>query len=430
MSPLVDAGYRVVRLDQRGHGESSALWPDYGSPRTGEDMIALIRHLDEPAVIIGHSSSAAAAIWAAAGEPALVTAAVVIGPFARQRELSPLMRFALAVVTSRATIWSRRYYPTMYKAPKPADFATYVRALQANLREPGRMAATRGAMSRQVECYDRAAEVRCPLLVVMGSRDPDFSDPAAEAAYAQRLLGAHTAASVAIIDGAGHYPHAELPDATAAAVLSFLAGVVDARAGLSTDSVVDAAVALVDDRGAAALTLAAVAARTGVAAPSLYKHVRNLEALQQKVSCRVTTELAQALSTAVAGRAGLEALRAAAHAFRNYALAHPGRYPLTQRVPDAADLEHVAAGEQAVQAVFAALRGYGIDGDEAIHATRVTRSALHGFVSLDIAGGFGMPQEVGQTFERLIAVLHLSLTGWRKDGSTIGALVEWDPPRA
>ena len=186
------------------------------------------------------------------------------------------------------------------------------------------------------------------------------------------------------------------------------------RAGLSTGSVVDAAVDLVDEQGWAALTLAAVASRTGVAAPSLYKHVRNLEALQQKVSARATAELAQTLTRSVAGRSGEEALRFLADAYHDYALAHPGRYPSTQRVPDPQDPAHVAAGEQAVQAVFAALRGYGLDGEEAIHATRAARSALHGFVSLEIDGGFGLPQDVRHSFERLVSMLHVSLAGWNK----------------
>jgi AcrR family transcriptional regulator len=186
------------------------------------------------------------------------------------------------------------------------------------------------------------------------------------------------------------------------------------RAGLSTGSVVDAAVDLVDQQGWTALTLAAVASRTGVAAPSLYKHVRNLEALQQKVSARATAELAQTLTRSVAGRSGEEALRCLADAYREYALAHPGRYPSTQRVPDPQDPVHVAAGEQAVQAVFAALRGYGLDGEEAIHATRAARSALHGFVSLEIDGGFALPQDVRHSFERLVSMLHVSLAGWNK----------------
>jgi len=178
--------------------------------------------------------------------------------------------------------------------------------------------------------------------------------------------------------------------------------------------VVDAAVELVDEQGWPALTLAAVASRTGVAAPSLYKHVRSLEALQQKVSARATAELAQTLTRSVAGRSGEEALRCIADAYRDYALANPGRYPLTQRVPDPRDPEHVAAGEEAVQAVFAALRGYGLDGEEAIHATRAARSALHGFVSLEIDGGFGLPLDVRHSFDRLVSMLHVSLAGWSR----------------
>ena len=81
-------------------------------------------------------------------------------------------------------------------------------------------------------------------------------------------------------------------------------------------------------------------------------------------------------------------------------------------MPDPGDPEHVAAGEQAVQAVVAALRGYGLPADEAIDATRVARSALHGFVSLEIDGGFGLPQDVGRSFQRLVAALSLSLRRW------------------
>jgi AcrR family transcriptional regulator len=178
--------------------------------------------------------------------------------------------------------------------------------------------------------------------------------------------------------------------------------------------VVDAAVGLIDERGPASLTLAAVARRTGVATPSLYKHVDSLEDLQQKVSARVTAGLANVLATAVAGLSGEEAVRSLALAYRDYALSHPGRYPMTQRVPDARDPEHLAASERAVQAVFAALRGYGLTGGDAIDATRVARSALHGFVSLEIDEGFGLPQDVGHSFNCLVSALDVSLRSWRE----------------
>ena len=186
------------------------------------------------------------------------------------------------------------------------------------------------------------------------------------------------------------------------------------RHRLSTTSVVDAAIELIDEMGPGVLTLAAVARRTGVATPSLYKHVDSGEALQQKVSARVTGELANILTDAIAGRSGEEAVRSLAHAYRDYARSHPGRYPLTQRVPDVRDPEHLAASERAVRAVFAALSGFGLAGDDAIDATRMARSALHGFVSLEIDHGFGLPQDVGHSFSCLVSALNVSLRNWRE----------------
>lgn len=225
---LVDAGYRVAVSDLRGHGESSSGWAQYGSRLTGEDLLALIAQLGGPATVLGHSSSSAAAIWAAAEEPTNVTSIVLVGPFVRDAELNALMRVAVAIVTRSATAWARLFYPSLYKAGKPADFREYLRALQANLREPGRMAAVRGLLGSAAECVARIPELRCPVLIVMGSGDPDFPDAVAEARYAEQLIAPHTDVDVQIVEGAGHYPHAELPAATAAAVTTMLAALAHA----------------------------------------------------------------------------------------------------------------------------------------------------------------------------------------------------------
>lgn len=184
------------------------------------------------------------------------------------------------------------------------------------------------------------------------------------------------------------------------------------RAGLSTQAVVEGALALVDEQGLDALTLTALAQQSGVAVPSLYKHVRSLDSLLQKASAAATNELAALMSDAVAGRAGVEALQSLAWAYRGYALTHPGRYPLTQRVPDPDDPAHVAAGARAVGAAFAVLHAYGVEGPAAIDATRFIRAALHGFVVLEISGGFGIPQDVDRSFERLVDGLDVALHSW------------------
>lgn len=185
------------------------------------------------------------------------------------------------------------------------------------------------------------------------------------------------------------------------------------RAGLTPQTVVREAARLADEVGADRLTLAALAARLGVALPSLYKHVKGADALAQRLSALATAELATELTAAAAGRAGRDALLAVAAAYRDYARRHPGRYPATQRPPDPADPEHVAAADRAVGAIYAILRGYGLTGDAAVDATRMFRSAVHGFVTLQASGGFGLPRDVDRSFDQMVAALDTAYRDWR-----------------
>jgi AcrR family transcriptional regulator len=176
--------------------------------------------------------------------------------------------------------------------------------------------------------------------------------------------------------------------------------------------VVEEAARLADEVSLDRLTLAMVAQRLGVALPSLYKHIQGLEALRQKLAALATAELAAEVGAAVAGRARTDAVRAGAAAWRTYARRHPGRYPAAQRVPDPDDPEHVAAGKRAVETIYAILRGYELSGEDLVHATRFLRSALHGFVLLENAGGFGLPQSVDDSFDQLVTALDNALQAW------------------
>jgi AcrR family transcriptional regulator len=176
--------------------------------------------------------------------------------------------------------------------------------------------------------------------------------------------------------------------------------------------VVAQAALLADEVGVERLTLAALAARLNVALPSLYKHVRNLDHLLQQVASIGTAQLAVVLVDAVAGRSRADAVRALADAYRTFARAHPGRYQAAQRVPDPSDPEHVEAGERSVGVLFAVLRGSGLAGDDAVDAARALRAGLHGFVSLELAGGFGLPVDVDRSFRQLVAALERALADW------------------
>jgi AcrR family transcriptional regulator len=173
------------------------------------------------------------------------------------------------------------------------------------------------------------------------------------------------------------------------------------RVGLSPQAVVDAALAVIDADGPEALSLAAVASRTGVATPSLYKHVSSLDALRGRVQLRVLTELGDALAEAVLGRSTDDALRALMNAYRDYAVAHPNRYAALPQQPRP-EPELAAAGNRAVEVIMAVLRGYGLAGSAAVHATRCVRAAMHGFASLEISGGFQLAEDLDASHRLLV----------------------------
>ena len=181
-----------------------------------------------------------------------------------------------------------------------------------------------------------------------------------------------------------------------------------ARAGLAPEAVVSAAAAIADAEGLDAVTLARLAKALNVRTPSLYSHVGGLDDVRRRLAARGARELADALQEAAAGRAGRDALHAVAVAYRAYARAHPGRYHALQR---AGDVAGEPAAQRTVRVLGAVLAGYGISGDDAIHATRAVRAALHGFAALEAQGGFGMPQSVEESFERLVDVLDRGLGG-------------------
>jgi AcrR family transcriptional regulator len=176
------------------------------------------------------------------------------------------------------------------------------------------------------------------------------------------------------------------------------------RVGLSPDAVVDAAIAVIDADGPEALSLAAVASRTGVATPSLYKHVSSLDALRGLVQLRVLTELGDALAEAVLGRSTDDAVRALMDAYRGYAVAHPNRYTSLPQQPRP-EPELTEAGNRVIEVIFAVLRGYGLEGSAVIHATRCLRAAMHGFASLQISGGFRLAEDIDESHRLLVSLV-------------------------
>ena len=220
---LVERGFRVATMDIRGHGDSDATFSTYDDVAAGTDLIALIEELGGPAVLVGNSMGAGAAAWAAAEAPDLVGGLVLVGPFVRNTPigLAAKLAFRLGLLRPWASkVWNA-YYVRLYPSRPPADLAEHRARIQESFRRPGHrrsFVATTRTSHAPVEA--RLGDVRAPALVVMGEKDPDFSDPEAEA----RWIGERLSGDVVMVDGAGHYPQAERPDIVTPAVVNFLDG--------------------------------------------------------------------------------------------------------------------------------------------------------------------------------------------------------------
>lgn len=247
---LAASGYRVVNVDLRGHGESSMDWPSVTGKaaisRTDVacDLVEVIKHFGGPAVIVGHSISGGAATIAAATAPKLVAGIVEIGPFTLVQKLNvaallTVRRYRRGMVRLGATQmlkslrWWFRYLDVAYPS-KPDDYAEYMEALAAKLREPGRMAEfMKTGNSTPADAQAQLPNVACQALVIMGTLEPDFADPRAEGEAVVAAMPPGVG-RLAMVEGTGHYPHAEKPDATAELILRFLATQVpDSWRGLS-----------------------------------------------------------------------------------------------------------------------------------------------------------------------------------------------------
>lgn len=184
------------------------------------------------------------------------------------------------------------------------------------------------------------------------------------------------------------------------------------RAGLTREIVVETAAVMADEVGLSSLTLAALAERLGVKQPSLYKHIDSLAGLHRSVSILSKRELGEALSRAAVGRAGADAILAMSHAYRNWAILHPGRYEVSQTMPAPGDIEDETTMLAAIQVIADVLTAYKLEGDDSVDAIRAFRSVLHGFVSIEASGGFALKADIDRSFERLIHGFTVGLNQW------------------
>ena len=182
-----------------------------------------------------------------------------------------------------------------------------------------------------------------------------------------------------------------------------------ARAGITGERLTQTAAELADEIGFDKVTVSAVARRLGVKDPSLYAHIENARELKMRVALLALEELADKAAAALAGRAGKDALVAFANAYRDYAKKHPGRYAACQFKLDPETAANSAAPRHA-EMTRAILRGYDLPEPDQTDAVRFLGSTFHGYVSLELAGGFRhTPREADASWAWALDTLDFAL---------------------
>jgi pimeloyl-ACP methyl ester carboxylesterase len=228
---LVKAGYRVANLDIRGCGDSDPTWPAYTRTDIAKDMLALVRKLspDRPAIIIGHSISGGAATVAAALEPTSVKAIVEIAPFTREMSVgladiwrTGTLRLIGAVMFASPKFWLSYLEAAMPGERRPADWEEAQQKMVNKLKDPAYGAAFKTmGFGAPTDAAAQLKNVKCPTLIIEGSLDCDWANAKKEGeAIVAAIPGG--VAELAMVDGAGHYPHFQYPEETLAAILPFL----------------------------------------------------------------------------------------------------------------------------------------------------------------------------------------------------------------
>ncbi|WP_150307513.1 alpha/beta fold hydrolase [Planctomonas psychrotolerans] len=221
---LVAAGYRVATMDLRGHGDSDDDFDTFDHAALASDIGALVRHLDGPAIVIGNSMAAGAAVIAHADHPDSIVGLALLAPFVRNPSSNALVGLTMRALLLKPWgphVWGA-YYRRLFPGRQPVDMAEHRAAMSASFsRGTHWRSFRRTARTSHAPAEARLGEVRCPALVVMGARDPDWKDATAEASF----VAAAVDAELLMVPEAGHYPMTEYPELVNPRLVAFVSSV-------------------------------------------------------------------------------------------------------------------------------------------------------------------------------------------------------------
>ncbi|WP_445487698.1 TetR/AcrR family transcriptional regulator [Niallia sp. 03133] len=174
------------------------------------------------------------------------------------------------------------------------------------------------------------------------------------------------------------------------------------RAGIVLEDIIRAAVEIADKQGLQEVTMANLAKRLNIKSPSLYNHINGLSELFNRLTLLGGESLYAELKQAAEGLEKEESIHSLGKAYIAFSRKHPGLYDLTLQAPDPEQTELVAISDKIIALLVDVLQDYDLDERASIHAIRGFRSILHGFASIELKNGFGIPLDIDKSFRLLI----------------------------
>ena len=396
---LVAAGYRVANVDIRGCGESSPDWDGYSRTDIAGDLVALVRHLGGPAVIVGQSISGGAATIAAATAPDVITGIIELAPFTRKQSIS----FGGLLTNKRYRAGSagadahrdHRQGHQLVLVPRPGHaheaerLGRRARAHRDHAGRPGPHEGTPGHVQDHPRRRRRpAGPRRLPRPGGAGESRPRLGRPARRRRQDHRRPARRTGSSSSSTAWATT-PTPRLPTRSLPSRCRSWPGPCPVpRAGLTAAAVTEAGAALADEVGLDRLSMGLLAERLGVKTPSLYKHVDSLADLTHRIGVLAMVELGDAVRDATQGRADADALIAAARAMRAFVKERPGRYDAGDRARTTGpDDPLVAAADASWPASLPCCAATDARARRRDPRTQGVRSVLHGFTTVEASAG-------------------------------------------
>ena len=227
--------YRVMALDQRGHGRSARA-PDHNYSRTSqvEDLEAFIESLGLRTVtLIGHAMGGANALCYAAEHPDLVTALIVIeaAPEVLRTGVETMRRMLATAATFGTLEDAVEAYQEFYPEATTEQLTRRVRAsftvtedgsyawdFDPIFRDPtARPPDPDPGQRRMVNLWDCVERVQCPVMIVRGA-ETDMLTPEAIQRLHRRIPGSR----VSLIEEAGHAVPTDQPAALGQHIREFL----------------------------------------------------------------------------------------------------------------------------------------------------------------------------------------------------------------